>query len=184
MKHFVTVNEQRFTVELDGNWAIVECDAGRFEIELAPVSNADGSISELRARNTDRESDTVTIALWGAANRQTSDTRDTLLVQGKLVDVDVETERDRLRRKLTKSSSTQQNVTLCSPLPGIIRQIFIFPGNPVAAGEAILTLEAMKMENEVRAESDGIVESLMVEEGQVVNSGDALVKLAAATREA
>ena len=66
---------------------------------------------------------------------------------------------------------------MTSPLPGVIRQILLFPGNSITAGQPILTLEAMKMENEVRAEVDGRLTEILVQEGQIVNTGDELLEI-------
>jgi acetyl-CoA/propionyl-CoA carboxylase, biotin carboxylase, biotin carboxyl carrier protein len=51
-------------------------------------------------------------------------------------------------------------------------------GDTVAAGDLVLVLEAMKMENHISAHRDGIVGALHVQAGDVVNSGDALATIA------
>jgi biotin carboxyl carrier protein len=65
-------------------------------------------------------------------------------------------------------------VTLSSAIPGVIRQVLHRPGDEVEAGDAVLTLEAMKMENEIRADIAGRVRAIHVAEGQVVNAGEPL----------
>ena len=52
-------------------------------------------------------------------------------------------------------------------------------GDAVAVGQPLLILEAMKMENEIRAESEGVVEKVLVADGQTVESGQVLVVLRA-----
>lgn len=100
-----------------------------------------------------------------------------LLANGCPVTVQVETERDRLRATSRARETKKDRVTARSILPGIIRRVMCKVGDVVKDGEAILTLEAMKMENEVRAEISGRVTALLVKEGQVVNSGDALAEI-------
>lgn len=60
---------------------------------------------------------------------------------------------------------------VCSPLPGIVTKILINEGEPVKAGQAVLILEAMKMENEIAAPADGILHELAVSEGAHVAAG-------------
>ena len=62
-------------------------------------------------------------------------------------------------------------------MPGIVREVRVAPGDPVAAGDALLILEAMKMENEIRAALDGVVKTVHVAGDQTVNKGDPLVTL-------
>ncbi|HWQ33402.1 MAG TPA: biotin carboxylase N-terminal domain-containing protein [Blastocatellia bacterium] len=67
-----------------------------------------------------------------------------------------------------------------SPMPGQVVKILVEAGQRVAAGDALLILEAMKMEQTMRAAVDGVVESILVSAGQVVGPGEALVNIAAA----
>ena len=64
-----------------------------------------------------------------------------------------------------------------SPLPGVIVSVAVKAGQAVKAGDLLLTLEAMKMENSVLAEADGTVKNILVAAGQTVQSGDALVEM-------
>jgi biotin carboxyl carrier protein len=59
----------------------------------------------------------------------------------------------------------------------VIRRILLKAGDPVEEGTPILTLEAMKMENDVRAETAGKVKTIFVQEGQVVNAGERLAEI-------
>ena len=65
-----------------------------------------------------------------------------------------------------------------APLPGIINKILVSEGQAVKAGDTILIMEAMKMENNITAETDGTVSKILVQQGSQVQSGDALVELA------
>lgn len=66
-----------------------------------------------------------------------------------------------------------------APMPGLVLQVMIEPGQEVAAGDGIVVLEAMKMENELRAAAGGVVESVHVEAGTAVGKNDLLVTFAA-----
>jgi biotin carboxyl carrier protein len=100
-----------------------------------------------------------------------------LQLGGRIIEARVETERDRLRTLARPASRKDGPVTARSALPGVIRRILLRAGDPVEEGAPVLTLEAMKMENEVRAEARGRVRAILVEEGQVVNAGDPLVEI-------
>ncbi len=62
-------------------------------------------------------------------------------------------------------------------MPGRVIALLVEEGAPVEEGQGVLVLEAMKMENEISAESGGIVRKLLVEEGQAVDSGDPLFEI-------
>jgi len=64
-----------------------------------------------------------------------------------------------------------------APLPGNILSIAVKPGDIIKKGQLLLIMEAMKMENQVLAEKEGVVESIKVEPGQGVLQGDVLLEL-------
>lgn len=68
--------------------------------------------------------------------------------------------------------------SITSPLPGSIISVNVKAGDAVKAGDTLIIIEAMKMENEVMAPADGTVKAVHVSAGQAVQQGDALVDLA------
>jgi len=60
-------------------------------------------------------------------------------------------------------------------IPGRVVSVAVTPGDTVAAGQRLLAVEAMKMENELRAPRDGVVERVEVSVGQTIELGDSLV---------
>jgi pyruvate carboxylase subunit B len=62
-------------------------------------------------------------------------------------------------------------------MPGIVVQLLVQPGDAVEKGQPLLVLEAMKMQNEIAAPSDGSVKAVHVAEKQAVGSGEKLVTL-------
>jgi biotin carboxyl carrier protein len=67
---------------------------------------------------------------------------------------------------------------ITAPMPGKIVRVLVEPGQQVAAGQGLIVMEAMKMENELRAPRAGRVEDLRAREGQAVETGALLVTLA------
>ncbi len=64
-----------------------------------------------------------------------------------------------------------------APLPGTIISINCKQGNTVNAGDTLLVMEAMKMENNIQAEATGKVKSIMVAAGESVLQGDILIEM-------
>lgn len=62
-------------------------------------------------------------------------------------------------------------VSVNAPMPGNILDVKVKPGDSVKAGDTLLILEAMKMENEISAPQDGTIASVNVRKGDVVDSG-------------
>lgn len=65
--------------------------------------------------------------------------------------------------------------TLTAPLPGRVSHVAVRPGDRVRAGDPLLVIEAMKMENEFRSGMDGTVAEVRIAPGQAVNAGEVLV---------
>ena len=68
-------------------------------------------------------------------------------------------------------------VAVNAPMPGNILDVRVKPGDSVKAGDTLLILEAMKMENEISAPQDGTIASVNVSKGDTVNSGDLLCSM-------
>ncbi|HEY8991853.1 MAG TPA: pyruvate carboxylase [Luteolibacter sp.] len=66
----------------------------------------------------------------------------------------------------------------CAPMPGMVTEIAVSPGQEVKAGDKLVVLEAMKMLTTVSAPADGTVKALLMNKGDQVDSGDLLVKFA------
>jgi biotin carboxyl carrier protein len=71
----------------------------------------------------------------------------------------------------------QGSVKIEAPMPGLIVATKVSVGDTVKKGQAVVVLEAMKMENDVTAASDGTVASVNVKKGDNVESGTVLVTL-------
>ncbi|MDD3243246.1 MAG: biotin/lipoyl-binding protein [Eubacteriales bacterium] len=67
--------------------------------------------------------------------------------------------------------------TVSAPMPGSILNVLVKPGDAVKTGQTLLTLEAMKMENEISAPHDGTVGQVLVAKGASVDTGAPLVTL-------
>ncbi|OWY60040.1 acetyl-CoA carboxylase biotin carboxyl carrier protein subunit, partial [cyanobacterium TDX16] len=64
--------------------------------------------------------------------------------------------------------------TVTVPMQGTIVKVLVAEGDAVEAGQALCVLEAMKMENNINADKDGVVKELRVQPGASVGSGDVI----------
>jgi biotin carboxyl carrier protein len=78
-------------------------------------------------------------------------------------------------RTMTSSAGLAGSVT--SPLPGMILEIKVKEGDSVKAGQELLSMESMKMENKIQAPHDGMVKRVFVKSGDNVAEGDKLVEV-------
>ena len=76
------------------------------------------------------------------------------------------------RRHGTLEAEGRQQVV--APMPGKVVRLLVQVGDKVEAGQGLLVVEAMKMQNEIRSPKGGTVERLQVKEGQPVNAGEVL----------
>jgi biotin carboxyl carrier protein len=75
---------------------------------------------------------------------------------------------------MTAGAETQEK-HVESPMPGKILQVMVSPGAEVGEGDALLVLEAMKMENVIRAPRDGVIAEVHAEVGKAVEKAAVLV---------
>lgn len=73
------------------------------------------------------------------------------------------------------SAPSAEGTSVASPMPGTILTINVTNGQSVRAGEVLMVLEAMKMENDIVAPSDGIVKQVLVTKGSTVDTDQVLV---------
>lgn len=78
----------------------------------------------------------------------------------------------------SSSGGATAEMTIESPLTGIVIDVRVAPGQEVQKGDVLLVIEAMKMQNEIRAPRAGKVKSVRTRTGQKVGSKDALVVMA------
>lgn len=75
-----------------------------------------------------------------------------------------------------RETAAPSGKAVTAPLPGVIKSIAIRPGQQVSAGDPLLVIEAMKMDNVLRAGREGIVEAVHTAEGRHVAHGELLLE--------
>lgn len=101
-----------------------------------------------------------------------------LIRNGRVQPLVIETERDQLLKAAAHGGAGEHGQTaVCAAMPGLVVRISAQIGQTVRRGDPLLILEAMKMENEVRAPADGTVREIKVCERDSVEKGTQLIVL-------
>lgn len=113
------------------------------------------------------------------SSEKIGDGKYSLLVGGKNIITIARTELQERATKLIEEAkiSSEVNVEIKAPMPGMILKIKKQSGDKIEAGESVLILEAMKMENDLRAPVSGTIKDLLVSEGKAVEKDDILFSL-------
>jgi acetyl/propionyl-CoA carboxylase alpha subunit len=144
----VTLNGQPFT------WDIADLGAGRFHV-LHEGHSYNAEVVE-----ADYTAKTIVLKL-----------------NGQRVELQAKDRFDLLLERLGMSNTTAAKVNeLKAPMPGLIVDIRVQPGQAVQKGDPLLVLEAMKMENILKAPADGTIASLKVNLRDNVQKGQVLVQ--------
>jgi len=77
------------------------------------------------------------------------------------------------------TSGNQHPNQVLAPLPGVIVAVLVKPGDQVARGQELCTLEAMKMKNAIKSSREGIIDAIAVNVGDQVNHGQMLMSFKA-----
>jgi len=97
-----------------------------------------------------------------------------VLVAGERFEVEVHDPRSWSRKSVAGSHGV---ATLSAPMPGKVVRVLVGAGDAVEAGQGLLVVEAMKMQNEIKSPRSGQVVSIMVREGATVAAGEPLATI-------
>lgn len=78
------------------------------------------------------------------------------------------------RRNRSAAAQAEGRQNVLASMPGKVVRVLAKAGDSVKAGQGLLVVEAMKMQNEIRSPKSGTIERLLVSEGQAVNAGELL----------
>ena len=167
MKYYVTVNGEAHEVELKER-------SGELEVTY------DGEPVDVRYDEVDRlgqvglflDQKSYAVSIEGDS------TRAVVTVAGRLLEVELEDERERAAHQAERSRGGGGGVVK-SVMPGVVVELLVSEGESVEKDQPLLILEAMKMQNEIGAPTAGVVQKLFVQEGEAVTSGAKLVGIQA-----
>jgi biotin carboxyl carrier protein len=166
MKYIVEMHGERHEVDVDADSIVY--DGVRVNAELRDIPG-----SPVRQVHIGQRVHRV-IARRGSARGQY-----TLLMDGHRHTLEALDARARAIRDLSAATGGPAGpAPLLAPMPGMIVRVSVVPGDVVVAGQGLVVMEAMKMENELRAAGDGTVTAVRVVSGTAVQKGAVLVELA------
>lgn len=102
----------------------------------------------------------------------------TLNIDGQRYQITIQEEIDLLLSKMGLDLKLMQKAEpVKAPMPGMILKVLVEPGQPINKGDGLLILEAMKMENVLKASGSAVVKSVKVQERTAVEKGAILIEL-------
>ncbi|HTE47849.1 MAG TPA: biotin/lipoyl-containing protein [Gemmatimonadaceae bacterium] len=167
MKYFVRINDEEHEVLLDADG--VHVDGEDIAAHVIPI---DGTPVRM-------------VTIGNAVHRvvvRPGSTRGayTLWLDGHRFEVEALDERTRAIRELSGAVAGRVGpAPVVAPMPGLIVRVNATVGDQVQAGQGLVVMEAMKMENELRAQAAGRVKSVLVAPGSIVEKGALLIELEA-----
>ena len=165
MKYHVALRNRVYVIAVDGG--AVTVDGERLESHWAAIPG-----TPLVHLLLGKES-------WTVACQQLDGGRWALGAAGERLEVEVQDDRSRQIEALTgQGRKATVGGIVKAPMPGLVVRVEVKVGQHVQAGAGLVVVEAMKMENELRAQTRGVVEQVHVKAGDRVEKGAPLVTLA------
>jgi biotin carboxyl carrier protein len=156
--------------------------AQRYKWNAGALSVPPGKAEPLRVLR--RDANGTTVVLWGErvisgiVTRAGSGEGLNLNVDGEAYELSVrEAMLDEMEQGLAAAGPGSGLMEIKSPIPGLVKIVLVNAGDAVSAGQTLIVLEAMKMENEITALHAGTVEAIEAKPGQAVSAGALLVVL-------
>jgi len=165
MKYFVRIGEEEHEVVLDAEG--VHLDGEDIAAQVASIEG-----TPVRMVTIGDEVHRVVVRPGSSRGHYT------LWLDGYRFDVEALDERTRaINERSGASAKASGPAPVVAPMPGLIVRINAAVGDDVGAGQGLVVMEAMKMENELRAQAAGKVKSILVTPGTAVEKGTLLIEL-------
>ncbi len=111
------------------------------------------------------------------ANLNTDNKTAVLRINGRKYAIKLKDQFDQLLKDLGLENMAVKKVSeIKSPMPGLVLDILVKAGDVIKKGDQVLILEAMKMENIIKSQTDAVVKSINTETGVAVEKGQVLIK--------
>jgi biotin carboxyl carrier protein len=162
----------KYVVSIEGRQIEVEIDGERITVGAQSYHATFGRIAGTPLRQLVLDGRPVTLSVEALGSGRWA-----FNLAGERSEVEVLDERTRHIRTLTGSGDQRPKAdVLRAPMPGMVVRINARPGDPINAGVGLVVLEAMKMENELKAAASGRVKAIRVTPGEAVEKGQVLVE--------
>jgi biotin carboxyl carrier protein len=165
VKYFVRVGDSELELSLEGDEVRVEGTTA-----VARLTDVEGT--PVRMLTVGDEVHRIVVRPAGARGRYT------IWVDGFRHEVEALDERMRAIRALSGATAGPTGpAPLVAPMPGMIVRVHVQAGDRVHAGQGLVVMEAMKMENELRAQAEATVKAVLAQPGSAVEKGALLIEL-------
>jgi acetyl/propionyl-CoA carboxylase alpha subunit len=166
MRYVVQLNDKRKTVSVGPDGVQYE-DEDPAHAELSDIEGSPVRIVKIG-----------THVFRVVAEKRRGRGRYTLWIDGYRFETEALDERTRAIRDLSAANAAPTGpAPIIAPMPGLIIRVNVQPGDEIEAGHGVVVMEAMKMENELRATTSGRVKRVQVTPGTAVERGALLVEL-------
>jgi pyruvate carboxylase subunit B len=159
------VGDSTFDISFDGDHVILDGERMPYSFEVL----RDGYVSLI----VDGHSLPMSVESVGDGRMQVT-------IAGQRTEVAVKDERDLLVDEFGLGADEAGGGEVRAPMPGLVLDLLVAEGEEVEAEQGLLVLEAMKMENELKAPSGGVVDTIHVEREAAVDKNDLLISIAPA----
>jgi len=160
----ISLNYNKHNLKILSNNKI-ELNGANFDVELSQLSK---SVFLLKVNNR----------VYQVTSNKNNSENYSFTIAGYSYNVTVRTNLEEKANDYLKNKAKESGSEIIkSPMPGLIVKILKKVGDNVQMGEPILLLEAMKMENEIRASASGIVKSISAKENSSVEKGESLLEI-------
>ncbi len=162
MRYITTINGQQYEIDIDkdGNVSVngkprhvdfLQLDATLFSV-ITDSRSLEAVIEETRGKQQ-------------------------VMIGGHLFEAQVQDERTFLMMTRRKGQLSAESGEVVAPMPGLIVGVRVSAGDNVRKGQTVVILESMKMQNELKASLDGVIDKVMVQQGQTVDKDAVLVTI-------
>jgi biotin carboxyl carrier protein len=160
-----------YDVLIDGRTHRVEIERGRGGTQV----KVDGKAMAVDAVIAER--DVMSLLIDGRSydiKRETTAASEHMVVRGVSFTSEVRDPRSLRSRKAVAADGDTGPKKLVSPMPGKVVRVLAPAGTAVEVGQGVIVVEAMKMQNEIKAPKAGTVQRIVAQEGAAVNAGEVL----------
>jgi biotin carboxyl carrier protein len=162
MKYLTTIGDRTFRVEILNDRHIL-LDGKPYEVDFTDIGRQQVYSLLINGRSLEAHA----VPMEGGWQ---------VLLHGKMFEARVEDEQAiRVRALAHSAADTGGEFLLRAPMPGLVAGIPVGAGQSVSKGTALVILESMKMQNELRSQKDGTVQEIRVQPGQAVDQNQVLV---------
>ncbi len=163
MKYSVTIGDKQFEIGIGSGDGAVTVNGRDMAVDMLGING--GKLQSLLADNRifefEIERSNGGISVWHGSAEFAAEV------------VDEKTER--LRQLMGAAGLAKKQSVLRASMPGLILKVEVVPGQKVKKGDGLMIVEAMKMENEIKALGPGVVKEIKAKERQAIEKGQVLI---------